>query len=58
MALTTAKIIVELYDGRKFDITHLSPDAAIDYLRAQGVKQGEIKNTVHHIKGAWPPKTT
>lgn len=57
MALTVSKIVVELQDGRKFDITHLPPGEAVDYLRAQGIKLGQIKNTIHHISGPWPPKT-
>lgn len=52
MALTVSKIVVELQDGRTFDITHLPPGEAVAYLRAQGVKLGEIKNTLHYLSGA------
>jgi hypothetical protein len=55
MALSTAKIIVELHDGRKFDITHLPPGKAVPYLRGQGIQLADIKNTIHHLSGPIPP---
>lgn len=50
----TVSVTVELLDGRKLEITGMDPEAAIDWLAAQGVTPGTIKQTVHVIRGILP----
>lgn len=50
-------VTVECYDGRRIDISDLSPAAAIAKLHAEGVKPWDIRATVHRISRAelsWP----
>lgn len=41
------KITVYLKDGRAIDISNLSAAAAVETLKAQGVKSADIAATVH-----------
>lgn len=54
--LTPTRVIVELHNGRQFDITGKAGAAAIQYLRDHGVRLSDIKNTIHYISGALPER--